>query len=34
MAIFKIVSEEQATHARIEQGVIYVFADGKMSRYA
>jgi broad specificity phosphatase PhoE len=34
MAILNIVSEEQATHARIEQGVIYVFADGKMSRYA
>jgi probable phosphoglycerate mutase len=34
MAILKIVSEEQATHAQIEQGVVYVFADGKMSRYA
>jgi broad specificity phosphatase PhoE len=34
MAILNIVPEEQATHARIEQGVIYVFADGKMSRYA
>ena len=33
MAILNIVSEEQATHAQIEQGVIYVFADGKMSRY-
>jgi probable phosphoglycerate mutase len=33
MAIFKIVSEEQATHAQIAQGVVYVFADGKMSRY-
>jgi probable phosphoglycerate mutase len=33
LAILNIVSEEQATHARIEQGVIYVFADGKMSRY-
>ena len=34
MAILNIVSEEQATHAQTEQGVIYVFADGKMSRYA
>jgi broad specificity phosphatase PhoE len=34
MAILKIVSEEQATHAQIEQGVVYVFADGKMSRFA
>ena len=34
MAILNIVPEEQATHARIEQGVAYVFADGKMSRYA
>jgi probable phosphoglycerate mutase len=34
MAILNIVSEEQATRAQIEQGVIYVFADGKMSRYA
>jgi hypothetical protein len=30
----KIVSEEQATHAQIEQGVVYVFADDKMSRFA
>ena len=34
MAILNIVSEEQATHAQIAQGIIYVFADGKMSRYA
>ncbi len=34
MAILKIVAEEQATHAKIEQGVVYVFADGKMSRFA
>jgi probable phosphoglycerate mutase len=34
MAISNIVSEEQATHAQIAQGVVYVFADGKMSRYA
>ncbi len=34
MAILKIASEEQATHAQIEQGVVYVFADCKMSRQA
>jgi broad specificity phosphatase PhoE len=34
MAITNIVSEEQATRAQIAQGVVYVFADGKMSRYA
>ena len=34
MAILNIVSEEEATHAQIGQGVVYVFADGKMSRYA
>ena len=34
MAILNIVPEEQATHAQIEQGVVYVFADGKMARYA
>jgi broad specificity phosphatase PhoE len=34
MALLEILPEEQATHAQIEQGVIYVFADGKMSRYA
>ena len=34
MAILNIVPEEQATHTQIEQGVVYVFADGKMSRYA
>jgi broad specificity phosphatase PhoE len=34
MAILNIVPEERATHAQIEQGVVYVFADGKMSRYA
>jgi hypothetical protein len=25
---------EEATHAQIAQGVVYVFADGKMARYA
>jgi broad specificity phosphatase PhoE len=34
MALLKILPEEQASHAPIEQGVVYVFADGKMSRYA
>jgi len=34
MALFNVVSEEQATHAQIEQGVVYVFADGKLSRYS
>jgi broad specificity phosphatase PhoE len=34
MAILNIVPEEQATRAQIEQGVVYVFADGKMARYA
>ena len=33
MAISNIVSEEEATHAQIAQGVVYVFANGKMSRY-
>jgi broad specificity phosphatase PhoE len=34
MAISNIVSEEEATHAQIAQGVVYVFANGKMERYA
>ena len=34
MAISNIVSEEEATHAQIAQGVVYVFANGKISRYA
>jgi probable phosphoglycerate mutase len=34
MAILKILPEEQATHAQIEQGVVYAFADGRLSRYA
>ncbi len=33
MALFKILPEEEASHARIEQGVVYVFANGKLSRY-
>ena len=33
-ALFKILPEEEATRAQIEQGVVYVFAEGKLSRYA
>jgi probable phosphoglycerate mutase len=33
MALFKVMPEEEATHAAIAQGVVYVFADGKMTRY-
>ena len=33
MALLNILPEDQATHAQIEQGVVYVFADGKLSRY-
>ena len=34
MALLRIVPEDEATRALIEQGVVYVFADGAMSRYA
>jgi broad specificity phosphatase PhoE len=34
MAIFNVLPREEATHAQIAQGVVYVFADGKMARYA
>jgi broad specificity phosphatase PhoE len=34
MALLRIVPEDEATRAPIEQGVVYVFADGTMSRYA
>jgi broad specificity phosphatase PhoE len=34
MALFKVMSKEEATHAQIAQGVVYVFADGTMARYA
>jgi broad specificity phosphatase PhoE len=34
MAIFKVMSEDDATHAPIAQGVVYVFANGTMTRYA
>jgi broad specificity phosphatase PhoE len=33
MANFRIVAEENATHADILHGVVYVFADGKLARY-
>ena len=33
MALLKILPEEQAAHAQIEQGVVYVFAAGRLSRY-
>ncbi len=34
MALFDLVPKEEATHAQIAQGVVYVFADGTMARYA
>jgi broad specificity phosphatase PhoE len=34
MALLHILPEEEATHAPIEQGVVYVFAEGTISRYA
>jgi probable phosphoglycerate mutase len=34
MALFHILPEEEATHAPIAQGVVYVFADGAVARYA
>jgi broad specificity phosphatase PhoE len=34
MALFHVLSKEKATHAQIAQGVVYVFADGTMTRYA
>jgi broad specificity phosphatase PhoE len=34
MALFNIMSRDEATHASIAQGVVYVFADGMVSRYA
>jgi probable phosphoglycerate mutase len=34
MALFHIVPEQEATHAAIAQGVVFVFSDGKMARYA
>jgi broad specificity phosphatase PhoE len=34
MALFKVMPRDEATHAQIAQGVVYVFADGRMTRYA
>jgi broad specificity phosphatase PhoE len=34
MANFCILPEEEATHAEVDHGVVYVFADGTMARYA
>jgi broad specificity phosphatase PhoE len=34
MALLNIVPKEQATHAQVEQGVVYAVADGRLSRYA
>lgn len=34
MALLHLLPCEEATHAAIAQGVVYVFADGKMARYA
>jgi probable phosphoglycerate mutase len=34
MAIFNVLPREEATHAQIAQGVVYVFADGRMVRHA
>lgn len=33
IAMFGLLPREDATHAQIAQGVVYVFADGKMDRY-
>jgi probable phosphoglycerate mutase len=33
MANFHILPEEEATHAEVAQGVVYVFSAGKMIRY-
>src|SRR5579863_5343777 len=33
MALFGLLPREQATHAQIAQGVVYVFANGKLARY-
>src|SRR5262249_40812653 len=34
MALLNVMSKEEATHAQIAQGVVYVFSDGAMTRYA
>jgi probable phosphoglycerate mutase len=33
IAMFGLSPREEATHAQIAQGVVYVFADGRMARY-
>lgn len=34
MALLRLVPQDEATHAPIAQGVVYVFAGGTMARYA
>jgi broad specificity phosphatase PhoE len=34
MANFRILPEEEATHAEVSHAVVYVFANGTMARYA
>lgn len=34
MANFNILPEEEAAHADIAHGVVYVFTSGTMARYA
>ena len=34
MALLHLQPQEEATHAQVVQGVVYVFSDGKMARYA
>jgi broad specificity phosphatase PhoE len=34
MANFQIMPDEEATHAEVAQGVVYVFSAGAMTRYA
>ena len=34
IALFRLLPRDKATHAEIVQGVVYVFADGTMARYA
>jgi probable phosphoglycerate mutase len=33
LALFDVMSREEATHASIAQGAVYVFADGNVTRY-
>jgi broad specificity phosphatase PhoE len=34
MALFRVLPHDEATRAQIAQGVVYMFADGTMARYA